>query len=227
MIVLLNKLRKKSPSKKNILIFDFDGTVADTLYHLISISNRLSKKFGYKEINLEDVENMRDWTSQQVFKHLKVPYLKIPYILKCAREEMQKDYTNIKIFSEIKETLIEIRNRDYEIGIFTSNSHTNVVNILKQNQLNIFDFILTTPKLWNKNRGLKRIIRQRNIIKDTVIYIGDETRDIQAAKKVGVKSMAVGWGYNSIKKLKSLNPDYIAFTPHDILQYCPKKTNNE
>ncbi|MFT5169742.1 MAG: phosphoglycolate phosphatase [Candidatus Omnitrophota bacterium] len=222
MIKILKKLKKKPSEHKDIFIFDFDGTIADTMLHLINISNRLAESFGYDTVKSEKVEEMRSWTSKQVFKHLNVPFLKIPRILNAARLELNKDLEHIKSFDGIKEALEELKERGHQIGIFTSNSEENVHLILKKNDLDIFDFVLSTPKLWNKNRGLKRIIKKNNFNKEKMVYIGDETRDIQAAKKIGIRSMAVAWGYNTIERLKGFEPDYVAYTPNDILQCCER-----
>ncbi len=220
MIKLLDRFKKPKLSDKDILIFDFDGTIADTMYHLIEISNGLADRFGYAKVDLAEVENMRDWTSQQVFKHLKVPILKIPKILTQARKELHKQLDDVKTFDGIKDALLQLKELGHEIGIFTSNSKANVEAILQSNGLDVFDFVLTTPKLWNKNRGLRRIMRRKRFHKKNVIYVGDETRDIEAAKKIGIRVMAVAWGYNSIEKLASLEPDFLAHSPEDIIKHC-------
>ena len=66
---------------------------------------------------------------------------------------------------------------------------------------------------------LKRIIKKYKIDKSQTYYIGDETRDIDAAKKNGVKSIAVTWGYNSEQVLLKYKPSFIAQKPEDILAH--------
>lgn len=46
--------------------------------------------------------------------------------------------------------------------------------------------------------------------------MGDEIRDIEAAKKAGVGAVAVGWGYNILKILKEQNPDYLVRSPKEL-----------
>lgn len=220
MIKLLKHLKKPKRIEKDIIIFDFDGTIADTMYHLIEISNDLADRFGYDKVDLDQVDQMRDWTSKEVFKHLNVPLLKIPHILTLARKQLREQLGEVKTFNGMKDVLTELRAQGHQIGIFTSNSEENVHAILKINDLDMFDFVLTTPKLWNKNRGLKRIMRRKRFHKDNIIYVGDETRDIVAAKKAGVRVMAVAWGYNSIEKLTSFEPDFVCHEPEDIVRHC-------
>lgn len=56
------------------------------------------------------------------------------------------------------------------------------------------------------------------MISHEVIYVGDETRDVEAAKKVGVKVIAVTWGINSEKILRKQNPDYLIVKPKELIE---------
>jgi len=49
-------------------------------------------------------------------------------------------------------------------------------------------------------------------------YIGDETRDIDAAQQCNIPSIAVAWGFNSEQTLMRSKPSYLAKTPHDLLR---------
>ena len=53
-----------------------------------------------------------------------------------------------------------------------------------------------------------------------VLYVGDEVRDIEAAKKAGIRIAAVTWGYNSKKALEAYKPDYLVTKPEELLQIC-------
>ena len=50
-----------------------------------------------------------------------------------------------------------------------------------------------------------------------MIYVGDEQRDIIACKKVGVDVIWVGWGYDVIETIQEASPDYMVYTPNEIL----------
>jgi phosphoglycolate phosphatase len=91
---------------------------------------------------------------------------------------------------------------------------------LERYDLNIFDFINTSIRIWGKSKGLKNLISKNGFAVEDIVYVGDETRDIDAAKKVGVRVAAVTWGYNSYEKLASHNPDYIIQKPQDLLTLC-------
>jgi len=102
-------------------------------------------------------------------------------------------------------------------GILSSNSSNNVTEFLNNHDLNFFDFISASSRIWGKNINLKKLLLSHGFNMDEVVYVGDEVRDIIAAKKVGIRVAAVTWGYNSKKALRSQKPDYLISSPEELL----------
>lgn len=207
-------------AQKHILIFDFDGTIADTFHALLVIGNRLSEEFHFKRIESDDVEHLKGKNVQETILHLNIPFLKIPMIVAKAKQELHKEIGLIKPIAGLKEILVQLKDLGIQMGILTSNSLKNVSGFLQNNGLDLFDFVQTTPKIWSKNRSLMSLIRRHDLNIADVIYIGDETRDIVAAQKAGVSSAAVTWGYNSRQALENHQPDYVIHTPQELLRLC-------
>ena len=204
------------------LIFDFDGTIADTHHYIVEISNRLSKEFGYKIIQPEELQTLKDKTSQEIIMHLNVPIMKIPAILTRAKKEFEKGLTSLKPIKGLKETLLELKKMGFMLGIVSSNSLENISKFLKNHQMDVFDFIHPTPMVWSKNTALKKILTKHKLNPYQVVYIGDEMRDIDAARKAGLRVIAVDWGYNSTISLKKKKPNYLVHMPQDLLILCRK-----
>jgi len=205
---------------KNTLVFDFDGTIADTFLYFVNISNRLAKEFNYNLIHDDDIEDIRHKTSKEIVGHLNVPIMKIPAIFRKGKSEFFKDVEKLKLIEDLKEVLIKIKDLGYSMGILSSNSSKNIETFFDNHGINIFNFIHSSPKVWSKNTCLKRLIKDRKMDIKKILYIGDETRDIDAAKKTGVKVAAVTWGYNSAEVLKKHNPDYLIHSPEELLGVC-------
>lgn len=205
-------------NKKDILIFDFDGTIADTFHYLIEITNRLSSEFGFKKIETHEIAKLKDKSVQEAIRHLGIPFLKIPMIVARAKKELHKEITRVKPTEGLKDILQQFKLLGFKMGILTSNSLKNVTGFLKNNELELFDFIRATPKIWSKNRSLKALINEKQLNCSQVTYIGDETRDIVAAGKAGIRSVAVTWGYNSHKALRAHHPDHLIHSPQELLQ---------
>lgn len=104
---------------------------------------------------------------------------------------MSKSIPKLKTFPTIK-LVIKKLSKDHKIGIITSNSEANVKKFLEKNSLNIyFDFIDSSISVFGKHKKLLKAIKKYQLDPKSTIYIGAETRDIEAAKKAG-------WSYVGI-----------------------------
>lgn len=201
---------------KKILIFDFDGTIADSRELLFKTFNQLSKKYGFAEIKKEEIEIHRNKTIKELFHSLKISWIKLPLLLIEYRKNYSKSISNIKFIVNMDEILQKLHKKNYLLGIVSSNSKENVSTFLRKNKLDVFNFIHSGKSLFGKDRILVNLINKHKFIKEQVIYIGDEVRDIEAAKKSGIKVIAVTWGFQSKIILQKYNPDYIVDSPEDL-----------
>lgn len=81
----------------------------------------------------------------------------------------------------------------------------------------LFSFIHAESTYFSKAYLIKKTLAKYQLDKSQAVYIGDETRDIDAAKKNHIISVAVTWGYNSEKTILKYEPSFIAKIPADIL----------
>ncbi|WP_017319422.1 HAD-IA family hydrolase [Mastigocladopsis repens] len=204
---------------QKVIIFDFDGTIADTVDALVSIANRLAQEFGYIQITHEELALLRNLSSREIIKYSGISILKIPFLVKKVKAELKSKIKELKPISGIKEALIVLKNEGYRLGIITSNSQDNVTNFLKANDLdNLFDFIYSGVTIFGKTTIINNVLKQKQIKPQEVIYVGDETRDIEASKKANIKVIAVTWGFNSQEVLAKQNPDFLIHHPYDLLE---------
>jgi phosphoglycolate phosphatase len=203
--------------KNTVLIFDFDGTIADTHHYLIKISNQLSSEFHYKTIPPGEIPLLKNKTSQEVIQHLKVPMLKIPAIIAKAKKLFYENMDSLDPFAGLTEVLDQLKSKNITMGILSSNTAANIHRFLQTHQLDIFDFIHTTSNVWSKNIVLAKLLRDKKLaVKDT-IYIGDEIRDIVAAQRLNLRVAAVTWGYNSSDSLRRHHPTFLIDKPAELL----------
>jgi phosphoglycolate phosphatase-like HAD superfamily hydrolase len=200
------------------LIFDFDGTVADTLELSLNTFNLIAHEYDCKPIIKEDWFMLRTMRYQDLTKEYGISNTKMTLILLRIRKEIKARVNELKPIENISNSLLQIRNSGLRMGILTSNSAYNVGMFLKYNHLSDFiDFIYSDKSFFGKDIVLRRLLDHENILKEDVIYVGDETRDIEASRKVGIPVIAVAWGFHNRKTLASHNPDQIADTPGDLL----------
>ncbi len=201
-----------------VIIFDFDGTLADTIDVLLSITNRLSAEFGFKSATKEELAQLSNLTSWQILRYSGISIFKLPQLIRKLKAELRNEIPNIQFFAGIKEVLLELKSQGFILGIITSNSRENVLVSMKNNGLEgIFDFIdSATP--FGKHKVIYRWLRQEKLSPEQVVYVGDEVRDIEAAKRTGIKVIAVTWGFNSQSALAAHYPDFLIECPQQLIE---------
>lgn len=203
-------------SRPKLLLFDFDGTVADTFQCGLEILNLMAPEFGYRRLEDADVHRARDMRTRELMKFLGIPATRMPKISKRGKEELNKRMDQVQPFAGMVEIIRNLHADGFQLGILTSNSEENVAEFLKKFELELFDFIHTSSKLTGKARVIRRILKNHKLKPKQVLLVGDEVRDIEAAQETGIHMAAVTWGYNSRKSLCALNPDHLIETPEEL-----------
>lgn len=201
---------------KKTIIFDFDGTIADTLPVVVDILNAFARAHGFREITPDEHHDLRDKPARELIRHLGVSLFKVPSLLRHGRKELRKHIDEVKPFAGMPEVLRELHH-SYRLGILTTNSRANVNRFLEQTHLdNLFEFVRSEKKLFGKDKALRRIMRREHITVDSVVYVGDELRDIVAAQKTEIPVISVTWGLNSPELLEKHNHGMCAAHPKDL-----------
>lgn len=205
--------------RPRLLLFDFDGTIADTFDAAFEILNTLATEFGFRPLAAEDLAKARDMRTRQVMKFLRIPMSKMTGIARRGSEEIHARMPGIEPLPGMPELLRALRAEGYELGIVTSNSEVNVNLFLEKHDLALFSFIRSSSKLLGKARELRAVVKGHKIPLSEILFIGDETRDIEAAQKVGMPMAAVSWGYNSRRSLEEMKPDFLFDSAEELLAY--------
>ena len=200
------------------IIFDFDGTIADTMTLGVEISNHLSDRFGYKKINSNaDLDFYRNQSTQDALKAIGISLVKLPFVARSFRQNLSKKIDELQPVDGICDVLSKL-SKEYTLGIVTSNSERNIDAFLKKHFLEgYFKFRSTGIQLFRKSTSIKSMIRKYQLERDDVIVIGDETRDIEAARKCKLRIVSVSWGFHSSALLSKHQPDQLISTPKDLL----------
>ncbi len=194
-----------SKLKSPLVIFDFDGTICPSFDLFIDELNTLSGSYGHRKVEQSDRPYLRDLPAGEVLKALQITKWKLPFLMKALKSNVQNRILNLEPVKGMADVIHDLKANGFGLAILTSNSEKNVQAWLKQYNLDLFDCIFTGNNLFGKDKHLKTI--RRNLT--DVYYVGDEMRDMEAAKRAHVKSVAVTWGYNSREGLALTKPDYI------------------
>ncbi|BAZ38622.1 phosphoglycolate phosphatase [Calothrix sp. NIES-4101] len=203
---------------KKVIIFDFDGTIADTVDALVNVANRLAVEFGYIQITPEELAILRNLTSREIIKYSGISVFKIPFLVKKVKSELKNKIPELQPIHGIKDALAELTKQGHRLGIITSNSQDNVSEFLKINQMNdLFEFVYSGVTIFGKTTIINNVLRQKQLKLQEVIYVGDETRDVEASKKANIKVVAVTWGFNSYEVLSKQKPNFLINQPEELL----------
>jgi HAD superfamily hydrolase (TIGR01549 family) len=209
---------KASPK---VIVFDFDGTIADSfdvfLGVLMSVTKRTEK--------LSDAEliELRSSTIKENVKRLGVKNWQIPKVLIKGRHELNRRVDEIKPFDGMREVLEEL-SKNYTLYILSTNSKMNIEFILKKYELNhLFTKIYANIGILGKANSLKTLGKVEGLKNSDLIYIGDEIRDLEASRKANIKFIAVSWGFSTPEILKAYKPDALTHKPRDLIKDIDKQ----
>lgn len=206
-----------------VIVFDFDGTVADTIPISIAILKRLAKRYYKKTADKEFVKELRDKSIPEIFQALNISIIKLPFIARRARKELNKEIGGLKPINGMQDLLAKLKKQGRVLGIVSSNSRDSILTFLAKNNLGIFDFICTNRRIFGKANTLKKLLRENKWNREDIVYVGDEIRDIEAARKAGIKIISVTWGVNSLQKLEACAPDFLVRSPQELLALLESK----
>jgi HAD superfamily hydrolase (TIGR01662 family) len=204
-----------------VIIFDFDGTIADTMPFSFGRSLELLKN---EKIDLPEKEILRKIRSNsylELMREFKLSWLRIPFIIKIVKQtqkELYHEIDKIGTFPGMKNLLKDLKKKGYRIGILSSNMLRNVRKFIKKNDLNFFDILYCESNILGKHQTFIKMMKKYSLTPDEIIYIGDEIRDIVASHRVGIKMIGVPWGMNTVAALKKNGIDYMIKKPAEILK---------
>jgi phosphoglycolate phosphatase len=195
--------------KYQLVMFDFDGTLADTLPWFMTVMDHVADKYQIKRLTDDDVRLLRGFSATQVIKHLGVPMWKTPMIAKYVRGLMARDIDKMTVFNGIDHALLGLARQGQTLALVTSNSYENASRILGPATMALFSCCECGVSIFGKHAKLKKVLNHTGVSPDASIYVGDEIRDGEAARRVQVAFGAVAWGYTRIEALQACDPNVL------------------
>jgi phosphoglycolate phosphatase len=193
----------------------------------VMILNKLAGEFGFRPLQAKDLERARDMRTHQLVRFLGIPARKMSRIARRGSEELHGCINSIKPLRGRPQAPRELRALGYSLGIITSNTELNVNIFLRNHGLELFDFIRCSSKLLGKARMIRSVIRKQHVHAVDILFVGDETRDIEACQRVGIRIAAVTWGYNSRRSLVAMKPDFLFEDPKELVTLLATQTAPE
>lgn len=198
------------------IIFDFDGTIANSFPLIVDIARVVLPKLDLSD---EKIERFRNLPPKRIIKDSKVPYVKIPSLLVKGKRLLSKRLDEVQIVKNLDGVIKQLHEEGYKLYVVSSNSETNIRLFLDKYQIkHYFNSIYGNVGLFSKAQTLRKVLRWQKIRSGECLYIGDEVRDIEAAHKVHIAVASVTWGFNGKEILKKYKPDYLVDKPKELLK---------
>ncbi len=201
-----------------LAIFDFDGTLADSLAWSVGAMNELADRYRFRRVLEEEIDTLRGWEVRRIVEHLGVPMWRVPVIVRQMRERMAAHVDRIPLFPGVERMLEELEARGVAIAVVTSNSEANARGILGPRNAARVRHFGCGASIFGKRPKMRKALRECGVPAAQAIAIGDEIRDVEAARAEGIPFGAVSWGYASREALAALHPAEIFDTVEEIVQ---------
>jgi len=191
------------------ILFDFDGTLADTFPRVRRLLPRLARELRFRDPGPRGIEKLRELPMRQILSRLGVAWWKIPLLLWRTRALLRADVEKILLFPGIAELLGALDQAGVEWGIQTTNSLEVVRETLRHGGAPEPGWIESGLGLSGKARSLRRMAHHLGVPRDQLLLIADETRDAGAARAAGVPMIGVAWGYNTRASLERAGVEHL------------------
>jgi phosphoglycolate phosphatase len=192
----------------DLLVFDFDGTLANSASWFRSILPDLARRFGFRCPDEEELEVLRHKPPREVMRILKIPGWKLVFIAVHVRKRAAKAEA-FPLFDGVPEVLRAIAAKGVKIAVVSSNAEGNVRRALGPELSSQVAAWSCGAGMFGKAKHFRDVLRELKVAPERALAVGDEIRDLEAAREVGLKTAAVAWGFGMKPALEAAAPDLL------------------
>lgn len=202
-----------------LIIFDYDGVLADTLDDLIQFGQEACDRLSVKHVvTKNDLANLEVMSFATFGRACEVPEPLVDEFVNISLNLFAEKETPPAIFDGLSEVIQHFSTR-HKLAIVTTNSSQNVHAFLTKHGLDSLVHAVYGVDTPGSKAHKISIARERFANnEETIFMIGDALSDVRAAKEAGVTSIAVTWGHQSLATLQRGNPDYVVHSPRELIE---------
>ncbi len=201
-----------------LVIFDFDGTLADSYGWFLSVFEDLSKRFQLPQVDADELRRLRAMDITQIMREYRIPFWKIMLIGKHLTQLMGSQIEHIRLVAGMQGVLDTLARHDVRLAIITSNAESNVRRVMGAENMAYFDFIESGVSMFGKKSKIHKLLKKTGVAAEQTLSIGDELRDLKSAHEAQVHFGAVSWGTTDLLTLRQHAPELAFEHPLEILQ---------
>jgi phosphoglycolate phosphatase len=198
-----------------LVIFDFDGTLADSFPWVLKTMDEVSDRFKFRRVRPGELDELRYCDAREVMRRLGVPRWKLPMIARYVRTRMAADVDQISLFPGAGAVIDELADAGLRLAVVSANGEATIRTVLGPHARRI-TAISGGVSLFGKRGKLLRMGRLAGVEPGQAMVIGDEIRDLNAAKAARMAFGAVSWGLTRPDAMEARNPEVLFRHMSDI-----------
>lgn len=204
-----------------LIIFDYDGVLADTLDDLLLFGQEACNKLGVKHVvTKDDLNNLEVMSFASYGRACDVPEHLVDEFVKICLTFFAEKKSPPAIFTGLR-NVVRYLSINHKMAIITTNSSQNVNAFLITHSLDSFIhavYGVDSPGSKAQKISMARDRLLENRKQESVFMVGDSLSDVLAAKEASVTSIAATWGHQSLETILRGNPDYVASSPDQLIE---------
>ncbi len=203
---------------RDVIVFDFDGVLADTLQDMLDAAKTVCAAMGNPcEPSPADLNALDQMSFAEFGRQLGVPAGRLTEFVERTFRLFVSRPSPPPIFPGMRQVILRLA-QTCRIGILSGNTSAVVTRFLEQYELAASVAQVFTEEVpGNRADKLARLIALLGDHGDQAYMVGDAVSDIRAARQASALSVAVTWGHQSEEKLRRLHPNYLVHNPGELL----------
>ncbi len=204
-----------------LIIFDYDGVLADTMDDLILFGQQACDSLGVKHhVTKENITTLEVMSFATYGKACEVPEPSVDKFVNICLGLFAEKKIPPAMFSGLSEVIRQLSLRN-KLAVVSTNSTQNIHAFLANHGLN--GYIHAVYGIDSPGSKAEKISLARNQLltdpsQESTYMVGDSLSDILAAKEASVTSIAVSWGHQDLDILLRGSPNYVVSSPQDLFE---------
>ncbi|MCA9318389.1 HAD-IA family hydrolase [Candidatus Saccharibacteria bacterium] len=194
------------------VIFDFDGTIADSLAGVLAIYQKaLGRTLPF---TAKELEQYRGLSLLRIALKLGLPWHKIIMLALRGQHAFKLELDKVQTFTGMAPLLRQLSKEGVKLYIISTNLQGSIHHFLRREKLSdCVQKVYGRAFVLDKSGKIRTLLLREHLDREEVCYVGDEIVDIHSARRAGIAVISVSWGYAARAGLQAKKPDFLADTP--------------
>jgi phosphoglycolate phosphatase len=183
------------------------------------VFDTLAERYRFRRVTEQEGALLRGRSAREIIQYLQVPTWKLPFIARHARTLAKRDRAQIALFPGVDRMLAQLAASGIQLAVVSSNSEETVRHVLGPESAACIMYYGCGSSVFGKQTHVRRVLKRSGVRPTEVLCIGDEIRDYEAARAVGMPFGAGAWGYTTSAALRACAPAVVFHQVEEIVRY--------